>query len=110
MTSIEINKIKNRTPKSQKISKDNEQPNGKGNSNNDEPKRDDNIDDLVENIKRYGLVNPITVYQNSEGCFEILVGQRRFDAFCILNEKYPEQGFDKIDIVILNNSNSTERK
>ena len=105
MVSIEIYKIKNRTLKSQKISKNNEQPNGerKGNPSSGERKRNDSIDDLVENIKKHGLSNPFTVYQNSEDYFEILDNQRCFDAFCILNEKNPEQGFNKIDTITFDN-------
>ena len=103
MASIEINKIKNRTSNSQKISKNNEQPNGKGNPNNGELKRNDDIDGLVENIKRYGLANPIIVYKNLEGYFETIDGQRRINAFQVLNENNPGQGFDKIDAIIFDN-------
>ena len=35
-----------------------------------------NIDDLVENIRRFGLLNPITVFPR-EGKYELLEGQRR---------------------------------
>lgn len=39
-------------------------------------KVDKNIDDLAENIKRLGLINPITVFPR-EGKYELIEGQRR---------------------------------
>ena len=69
------------------------------------------LDDLIEHIYANGLLEPITVFAiddlNNEhalyesrrhyaGKHEILAGQRRFNAFCELQRKYPEEGFDKM--------------
>ncbi|MCW4013754.1 MAG: ParB/RepB/Spo0J family partition protein [Candidatus Bathyarchaeota archaeon] len=37
-----------------------------------------NIDELAENIRTVGLLNPITVVENKEGKYELIAGQRRF--------------------------------
>lgn len=58
--------------------------------------RTQDIQDLAYNIKTVGLVNPIIIFKNSDGKFQILAGQRRYTAFEFLNEKYPGEGFDKI--------------
>jgi len=65
--------------------------------------RDSNIDDLAESIKKYGLIKPISVVKNSENKFEVKAGQRRINAFQVLNENNPGQGFDKIDAIIYDN-------
>jgi len=50
---------------------------------------DKDIEELAEHIKVNGLLEPIVVYQNSTGKYEILAGQRRFTAVKSL-------GWDKI--------------
>ena len=65
--------------------------------------RDSNIDDLAKSIKEVGLLQPIRVVKNSENKFEVLEGQRRINAFQVLNENNPGQGFDKIDAIIFDN-------
>ena len=65
--------------------------------------RDSDIDDLAENIKKYGLMEPIRVVKNSENEFEVREGHRRINVFQVLNENNPEQGFDKIDAIIYDN-------
>jgi len=37
-----------------------------------------NIDELAENIKTVGLLNPVTVMENDDGTYELIAGQRRF--------------------------------
>jgi hypothetical protein len=65
--------------------------------------RDSDIEDFAENIKKYGLIEPIRVVKNSENKFEVREGQRRINAFQVLNENNPGQGFDKIDAIIFDN-------
>ncbi len=36
------------------------------------------IEDLADNIKKLGLLNPITVFERADGYFELIAGQRRF--------------------------------
>ena len=65
--------------------------------------RDSDIDDLEKSIKEIGLMKPISVVKNSENKFEVIEGQRRINAFQVLNENNPGQGFDKIDAIIYDN-------
>ena len=65
--------------------------------------RDSDINDLAENIKKIGLMQPIRIVKNSENKFKVREGQRRINAFQVLNENNPEQGFDKIDAIIFDN-------
>jgi ParB-like chromosome segregation protein Spo0J len=65
--------------------------------------RDSNIDDFAENIKKFGLIEPIRVVKNSENKFEVREGHRRINAFQVLNENNPGQGFNKIDAIIFDN-------
>src|SRR5262245_57284790 len=39
---------------------------------------DSNIEDLARSIDRHGLLNPITVFQKSDGRYAVVAGQRRF--------------------------------
>ena len=48
-------------------------------------------------------MEPIRVVKNSENKFEVREGQRRINAFQVLNENNPGQGFDKIDAIIFDN-------
>lgn len=41
-------------------------------------KVDVGLEDLADNIKKLGLLNPITVFERADGCFELISGQRRF--------------------------------
>ena len=41
-------------------------------------KVDKNLDDLVESIKKHGLIEPVIVYENSTGKYTLFAGQRRF--------------------------------
>ena len=56
--------------------------------------------DLADSIKALGLVQPIIVYTNSEHEYFVIDGKRRLRALHILNQKYPDEGFDKVECVI----------
>jgi ParB family chromosome partitioning protein len=43
--------------------------------------RTEKIDELAESIKTYGLLQPVVVYEQTPGAFDLIVGQRRFLAF-----------------------------
>lgn len=43
-------------------------------------KVEEGLDDLAENIRILGLINPITVYKRPDGKYELIAGQRRFMA------------------------------
>ena len=69
------------------------------------------IDDLASSIKAVGLLQPITVYLNSESnYYVILAGQRRFNAYHHLNEKYPNEEFDKIKCIVIDEPKTNEEK
>ena len=65
--------------------------------------RDSHFNDLVKSIKEFGLLQPIFVVKNSENKLELLQGQRRMNAFQVINDNNPGQGFDKIDAIIFDN-------
>ena len=66
---------------------------------------DDGIEDLATSIKKFGLLQPITVYQKSDSKkYVILAGQRRYSAFVELNKKYPGEGWDKIPAIVMDDS------
>ena len=46
------------------------------------------IDELAESIKKYKLLQPVVVYEQTPGKFELIIGQRRFLAFKQLAKKY----------------------
>ena len=46
---------------------------------------DQDIDELAESIRVVGLLEPIVVYENDRGKFEIITGQRRFFGGTIYN-------------------------
>lgn len=72
---------------------------------------DQGIDDLAENIRANGLLQPIAAYYDSLGShYVILTGQRRLNAFHYLNEKYPHEGFDKIQCKIIEEPETDEKK
>jgi len=69
------------------------------------------IEDLAASIKAIGLLQPITVFLDSENDrYVILAGQRRFNAVSHLNEKYPEDGFDKIKAIVIPEPESDQEK
>lgn len=43
-------------------------------------KVEENTDELAENIRRLGLINPIMVYRKEDGRYELIAGQRRLIA------------------------------
>jgi ParB/RepB/Spo0J family partition protein len=66
---------------------------------------DDGIEDLATSIKKFGLLQPITVYQKSDTKkYVLLAGQRRYSAFVELNKKYPGEGWDKIPAIVIDES------
>ena len=72
---------------------------------------DDGIEDLATSIKKFGLLQPITVYRDSEaGIYVILAGQRRLNAFHWLDEKYPGKGWDEIKCLEIDEPKTREEK
>jgi len=69
------------------------------------------VEDLAVNIKAVGLLQPITVYFNSEKeKYIILAGQRRFNAYQHLNKYYPDEGFDRIKCFVIPEPETNEEK
>ena len=69
------------------------------------------IEDLAASIKANGLLQPITVFLDSENDrYVILAGQRRFNAHVYLNEEFPNQGFDKIKAIKIPEPESDQEK
>lgn len=70
------------------------------------------LDDLAINIRAVGQSQPILVYPLSgdSGNYEILEGQRRLNAFDRLNQKYPNQGYDKIYATIRPEPENSNKK
>ncbi len=72
---------------------------------------DKGIDDLAASIKAVGLLQPITVFFDSEKKFYvILAGQRRLNAHHQLNEKYSGKGWDKIKCIVIDEPETNEKK
>ena len=72
---------------------------------------DDGIEDLATSIKKFGLLQPITVYHDSEAdIYVILAGQRRLNAHHWLDEKYPGKGWDKIKCLEIDEPKTREEK
>lgn len=72
---------------------------------------DQGIEDLAENIRANGLLQPIAAYYDSgQSCYVILTGQRRLNAHHYLNDKYPEEGFDKIQCKVIPEPETDEKK
>jgi len=46
------------------------------------------ISDLADNIKEFGLINPLTVRKSENLKYEIIAGQRRYLALKALNVMY----------------------
>ena len=69
------------------------------------------IEDLAASIKAVGLIQPISVFLDSENDrYVILAGQRRFNAYIYLNEKNLGEGFDKINAIIIPEPKSDQEK
>jgi ParB family transcriptional regulator, chromosome partitioning protein len=69
------------------------------------------IEDLAASIKAVGLLQPITVFLDSENNrYVILAGQRRFNAYTYLNEEFPGDGFDKIRAIVIPEPKSDQEK
>ena len=70
------------------------------------------LDDLGINIHAVGQSQPILVFPLSDGSgnYEVLEGQRRLNAFDQLNQKYPNQGYDKILVVVRPEPESSNKK
>lgn len=69
------------------------------------------IEDLAASIKAVGLLQPITVFLDSENNrYVILAGQRRFNAYTYLNEEFPGEGFDKIRAIVIPEPESDQEK
>ena len=72
---------------------------------------DQGIEDLAENIRANGLLQPIAAYYEQEkSSYVILTGQRRLNAYHHLHDKYPEGGFDRIQCKIIDEPETPEKK
>ena len=72
---------------------------------------DQGTEDLAENIRANGLLQPIAAYYDSGRThYVILTGQRRLNAYHYLNDKYPDEGFDKIQCKIIHEPETDEKK
>jgi ParB/RepB/Spo0J family partition protein len=76
---------------------------------------DDEMLNLVEHIKIHGILEPLVVFavddltedhelyesrKDFKGKYEILSGERRFNASIILNREFPGEGWDKIPCLV----------
>lgn len=70
------------------------------------------LDDLEINIRANGQAQPILVYPLSDGSgnYEVLEGQRRLNAFDRLNQKYPKEGWNEIEVVIRSEPEDSNKK
>ena len=64
------------------------------------------ISALAASIERSGLLQPAIVRKNSDGLFEIVAGERRYTAYCMLRDKHVEDSqisgrWEKMPCVIL---------
>ena len=72
---------------------------------------DQGIEDLAENIRANGLLQPIAAYYDSDRShYVILTGQRRLNAYHHLKDTYPDEGFDKIQCNIIAEPDTDEKK
>ena len=69
----------------------------------DSESRAKDIDDLVENIRKNGLLEPIVVEEKvlNASKHRLKSGLRRYYAYVELNKKYPEDGYDVIPAKIV---------
>lgn len=69
------------------------------------------LDDLAINIRANGQSQPILAYKKKDlDEYEVLEGQRRLNAFDILNTKYPDGGYDEIYAVLTTEPESANKK
>ena len=69
------------------------------------------IDDLKQSIRSLGLIQAITVYYNSAtGCYEVLSGHRRLEVYVALNEENPNDGYDAIPSIIIEEPETEDLK
>ncbi len=60
------------------------------------------VDILAENIKSVGgVISPLTVYKNEDGKYVIFSGNRRLHAIRQLNSQYPNEGWEKIQCMVV---------
>ena len=72
---------------------------------------DKGIEDLAASIKAVGLLQPITVFLDSEkDIYVILAGQRRLNAHHHLNDKYPNQNWDQIQCIVIDEPDTDHKK
>ena len=55
---------------------------------------------LANSIYKNGLINPILIYKNENNDYILVAGQLRLAAHKYLNEKYPNDGFNEIEVKI----------
>jgi len=69
------------------------------------------LDELKESIKVFGLMQPITVYFDTDKkCYVIIAGQRRFNTYIVLNEENPNEGYDTIEAKIIDEPETEDLK
>lgn len=72
---------------------------------------DSGIDEIAVSIKAIGLIQPISVFFNSESDrYVVLAGQRRLNAHVKLNIDFPDEGFDKIKCIEMDEPKTNEEK
>ncbi len=72
---------------------------------------DQGIEDLAANIRANGLIQPIVAYLDTEkDTYVILTGQRRYNAHDYLNENHPNEGWDKIRCILIDEPESNNKK
>lgn len=72
---------------------------------------DKGIEDLAASIKAVGLLQPITVFLDSEKqIYVILAGQRRLNAHHYLNKEFSGEGWDKIKCIVIDEPKTNEKK
>jgi len=72
---------------------------------------DSGLDEICASIKAIGLIQPISVYFNSEkDVYVVLAGQRRLNAHVKLNTDFPGKGFDKIKSIEMDEPKTNEEK
>ena len=70
---------------------------------------DKGVEDLATSIKAHGLLEPIVAYKSDDQYF-ILTGQRRLNAYAILNDKYPGDGYDHIPCFVRDEPENDNQK
>jgi ParB/RepB/Spo0J family partition protein len=72
---------------------------------------DSGIEEIAVSIKAIGLIQPISVFFNSEkDRYVVLAGQRRLNAHVKLNTDFPGEGFDKIKCIEMDEPKTNEEK